>query len=229
VPAGLRILGDARALALAGAPSASDGAAVHLGDPVEPPAAGDVVWLPGPAPEDLPPGARVIATAGDGLWSRAPWPARDDLFELPPPDAPHALVVGDETLRAEVLDKIAGRGVSAAGADVLTAEDLARASAVALLDGPGLAPAVLAARRILVAPRSEVTFGLLPGTDHLAFGHADEVVQYLDAVLSFPLSFEPFAVLGAVAAERWRASLVYARLADELARDGATYPSARAD
>lgn len=73
---------------------------------------------------------------------------------------------------------------------------------------PADAPAVLAARRVLVAPRCATTFGLLPGTDHLAFSTHDDVVHYADAVLSFPGSFEPFRALGRIAAEPHRASLV---------------------
>jgi hypothetical protein len=75
---------------------------------------------------------------------------------------------------------------------------------------------VLAARRLLVAPRCEVTFGLLPGSDHLAFGTEDDVVSYIDAVLTFPHAFEPLTALGARTAERHRASVVYRRLAEEL-------------
>ncbi|MDQ3936715.1 MAG: hypothetical protein M3340_19010, partial [Actinomycetota bacterium] len=81
---------------------------------------------------------------------------------------------------------------------------------------PAEAPAVLAARRVLIAPRCATTFGLLPGTDHLAFSTHDDVVHYADAALSFPRSFEPFRVLGALAAERHRASVVHERLAAEL-------------
>jgi hypothetical protein len=229
----VRVRGDERALGLAGCPdSGPDGApAVHLGAPGAAVEDGDVIWFAGPAAE-APPGARVIATSGDGLWSRAPWPANDALFELPPADTPHALIVcPDDDRRGDVLEKLAARDLPVAGAPRLTAEDLASASAVALLGDadaatpeaplaatamPAEAPAVLAARRVLVAPRCAVTFGLLPGSDHLAFATEDDVVQYLHAVLSFPRSFEPFATLGAIAAARHRASTVYGRLAEEL-------------
>jgi hypothetical protein len=226
----MSVMGDPRAIELAGIESMPELPRIHLGEPAEEVVEGDVVWLPGPAPPERPAGARVIATAGDGLWSRAPWPARDELFQLPPPATPHALVVGDDGLRSEVLETLTSRGLPVTAVPLLTVDELARASVVALLDGLGAAPAVLAARRILVAPRTATTFGLLPGTDHLAFGTGYDAVQYLDAVLSFPLSFEPFAVHGAVAAERHRASLVYVRLAAELAAaDRAAYPDARAD
>jgi hypothetical protein len=226
----VRVLGDERALALAGLPDdPPDGAhTVHLGHTTGP---ADVVWLAAPPAEPLE--GRVIAPSGDDLWSRAPWPARDELFELPPPPEPCALVVGDDAeRRTEVVGKLEALGRPVAGAAALTVEDLARASVVALLgdagagtDGapwrattvPAEAPAVLAARRLLIAPRADTTFGLLPGTDHLAFATVEEVVQYADAALTFPASFEPFPVLGAVAAAPHRASLVYARLAADLA------------
>jgi hypothetical protein len=239
----LRILGDERALELAGlaapaqgAPGGPDGPTVHLGPTTEP---ADVIWLSTPHPGEgrTPDGgvtgpARVIATGGRGLWGRAPWPARDELFELPPPPAARALVVSaDPERRGQVLEKLAARGLPAAGATALSAADLAAASVVALLGDagaatpeapaaaaamPGEAPAVLAARRVLLAPRCQTTFGLLPGTDHLAFGTDDDVVQYADAVLTHPESFAPLQALGARTAERHRASLVYACLADEL-------------
>ena len=226
----MRVLGDERALALAGAPSADAGPAVHLGEAAgaEP---GDVVWLPGPARAAAPDGVLLVATSGEGLWSRAPWPARDELFELPAAD-PHALIVcADGERRERALEKLVARGRPATGAELLTAGGLAEASVVALLGPadaatpeepcaaaamPAEAPAVLAARRVLVAPRCATTFGLLPGTDHLAFATDDGALAYVDAVLSFPRSFEPFAVLGALTAERHRASTVYDRLAAEL-------------
>ena len=228
----LRISGDARALGLAGGPSAAEGPTLHLGEPLGPVEPGDLVWLPGPAPAKPPTGALVIATSGDGLWSRAPWPAADALFDLAPPDRPHALVVcADDENREQVLEKLAARDLPATGAAQLTAEDLAAASAVALLGPadaatpeapwaaaamPAEAPAVLAARRLLVAPRCATTFGLLAGSDHLALGTQDDAVQYLDAVLTFPRSLDPLTALGAITAERHRASTLYARLAEEL-------------
>ena len=230
----LPVRGSARALALAGpvGPGPSDGQlpTVHLGEPTEPPGPADVVWLPGAAPSPL--GARTIATGGDGLWSRAPWPAADALFELPLAPTPLALIAGgDEERRAYAADRLAERGLPVRAAELLSVEDLAAATVVALLGDAGAAtpeapwtagampaeaPAVLAARRVLIAPRCAATFGLLPGTDHLAFATGDEVIQYADAVLTYGDSFEPFRVLGARTAERHRASAVYARLADEL-------------
>ena len=191
----LRVLGDERALELAG--------------------------LPGDAPPDAP----------ELRLGPAPWPARDELFEFEPAPRPLVLVVGESS---EVADKLAARGLPVAHESDLTAAGLARASVVVLLGAadaatdqeplraaamPAESPAVLAARRVLIAPRCDTTFGLLPGTDHLAFSTADDAVQYADAVVSFPESFDPFRVLGAVAAEAHRASRVYARIAEELAAE----------
>jgi hypothetical protein len=81
---------------------------------------------------------------------------------------------------------------------------------------PAVAPAVLAARRLLIASRCATTFGLLPGSDHLAFATADDVLQYAEMLLAFPHSFAPLAALGSVAARPHRASLVYERVADAL-------------
>ena len=261
--ASVRVVGEARALALAGPPAGGTEAAspaVHLGAPGAEPAAGDVVWLPGPAaaaPAEAapagPPGAapagpaaaapppaaaappttRVIATSGDGLWSRAPWPASDALFDMPPAAEPAALVVcPDAERRAHVADALAARGLRVHAAAELTLEDLTGASAVALLGSadaatpdapwaaealPAEAPAVLAAGRLLAAPRCATAFGFLAGTDHLAFGTQDDVANYLDAALTHPPAFEPFGPLGRIAAERHRASVVFARLAAELA------------
>ena len=230
----LRVLGDERALGLAGAEAApAAGPAVHLGAPATEPAPGDVVWLAGPACEPAAGGVRLVATCGDALWARAPWPVRDELFGLAPAGEPSALVVcADDERRATVVEKLEARGRPVAAASLLSAGELARASVVALLGEadaptpasawsarsmPAEAPAVLAARRLLVAPRCEVTFGLLPGADHLAFGTEDDVVAYIDAVLTFPAAFELLPALGALAAERHRASVVYARLAADLA------------
>lgn len=230
----LRVLGDERSLALAGPPAAgSGGPAVHLGSPAGDTAPGDLVWLPGPAGDTASAGSRLIATAGDGLWSRAPWPVHDDLFDLASPATPSALVVcADDERRALVTDKLEALGLSALGAPLLTAADLGRASAVALLGDadaptpqapwtaralPAEAPAVLAAGRLLVAPRCAVTFGLIPGGDHLAFGKHEDAVGYLDSALRFPESFDLLTLMGRLVAERHRASVVYARLAAELA------------
>jgi hypothetical protein len=197
----------------------------------------DVRWR-GDAPAN---GAvRLIATAGDGLWSRAPWPVRDDLFELEPPgsDAGLLLVTDDEERDATLLEKLAGRGIATRTAPELSGEALAAAAAVAFPprpdgDGeyapgarqeaaPAAAFAALAARRALVAPRAAVTFGLHAGVDHLAASTDDDVVQWADALLGSPELLAPQLALGRIAAERQRASVVYARLVADLVAEPAT-------
>ena len=194
----------------------------------------DVRWLGGPlGPAPTPPGRRVIATSGEGLWSRAAWPVRDELFKLDPPDAGGDLLVvtGDQDLHGPLLEKLSGRGIRIAVADGLTADGLASAAAVAFPPAtqgdlgtsereeaiPAAAFAALAAGRPLIAPRVRVTFGLLPGVDHLAASADDEIVQYADALQAFPDVFVPLIALGRIAAERQRASTVYGRLVAELA------------
>ena len=86
--------GEPRALALAGLDGADGGPVVHLGAGGE---SADVVWREGTA--DGGDGPRVIAQAGAGLWRCAPWPVRDELFELAPPAERNVLVVGDESDR----------------------------------------------------------------------------------------------------------------------------------
>ena len=190
------------------------------------------------APDAVPDADVVLALepegiAADGaLWSRAAWPARDDLFGA------HAqgrglLVVGDEDRDTGLLAKLADRGIEFRVAASPSADDVLAAAVVAFPPAPGAkgkyvadalqdaiparAFAPLAARRPLILPRARTTFGLLPGVDHLAASTDDEVVQYADALLTHADAFWLQVALGAVAAERQRASVVYGRLAAELA------------
>jgi hypothetical protein len=140
-------------------------------------------------------------------------------------------VCDDDERRADLTGRLERLGRPVVSAARLTRADLAAASVVALLGDAGAAtdeapwqavampaeaPAVLAARRLLIAPRTAITFGLLPGTDHLAFSAVEDAAQYAETALTFPEAFEPFPVLGAVAAEPHRSSRVYARVAAEL-------------
>ena len=177
-------------------------------------------------------GQRVIAPTGEGLWSRAAWPVRDELFELDPPDpaADLLVVTSHEELHAGLVEKLTGRGIRLRTARELTADALAECAAVAFppvweddpLPGarqeavPAAVFGPLAARRPLIAPRAGLTFGLLPGVDHLAASTDDDVVQYADALQRFPDAFAPQVALGRVAAERQRASTLYGRLVEEL-------------
>lgn len=200
---------------------------------VEPPGGGEAdAILAGDNPV---PGDRVVATSGDGLWSRAAWPVRDELFDLPPP-VPGAgvLVITPYPDRdAPLLEKLAARGIPVTSRAELTAEALATAATVAYPPSPDpteeryvpghrqeALPATvfapLAAGRFLIAPRAHLTFGLLPGIDHLAASTDDDVVQYADTLHAFPSAFAPQAAFGRIAAERQRASVYYWRLAAEI-------------
>lgn len=166
-------------------------------------------------------GLRIHAGGAEPA-TRAPWPARDELFELAAALERRALVVGRGEAHADVVAKLEARGLPVAAAESLDAGDLAAATVVALVGGagsasgdgalPAEAPAVLASRRVLIAPRCPVTFGLLAGSDHLAFDTADDVVQYADTALTFPDSFDSFRALGAAVAAPHRASVVYGRI-----------------
>ena len=98
----------------------------------------------------------------------------------------------------------------------LTVAELQRA-AVVVLAGPLAAGAfaVLAAGRLLIAPRVTPAFGLLAGIDHLAYDSEREAAAYADAAVTFPDAFEPVSAMAALAAETQRASAVYGRLATE--------------
>jgi hypothetical protein len=188
-----------------------------------------------PAAADPTAGAgRLVATAGDGLWSRSAWPVRDDLFELAAagPAAGLLVVTDDEARDAALLEKLAGRGIAATTAAELSAEGLAGAAAVAFPPSadekgdyvpgarqealPAAAFAVLAAGRPLIAPRARTDFGVHAGVDHLAASTDDDVVQYADALRAMPEAFALQLALGRIAAERQRASVFYGRLLDEL-------------
>jgi hypothetical protein len=171
-------------------------------------------------------GARATTTAGELVWTSGVWPARDELFELPPP-APGGqvlVVAGDGERRASAAARLAERGIPVGDAERLTAAALRDASAVAFLPDeerelpmPPAAAAVLAAGRHLIAPRCSTTFGLLPGTDHLPASTEDDVVQYAHALHRFPDAMRPFTVFGRLSAQAHRASAVYLRLLSGLA------------
>lgn len=232
---GVHVKGPAgdRALAGEGGTEGGRGLVVLLGADTAPPASDDPVvrWLDH-APRSAPAARadeRLIAPAGDGLWSRRPVPAADALFGLPPALEPRtALLVGDrDGLRASLLEDAAERGLELPAADRLTVGALERADCVVLLDGePGtisaLAPAVLAARRIVISPRVEIAFGLQAPLDHLQFDAPERALDLVQSVLSQPTAFERMRIWGSLAAERHRASRVYAQLAiDVAAEEGA--------
>jgi hypothetical protein len=178
--------------------------------------------LPGDRAADL--RMRVAAPDGDEPHSRAALPVRDDLFDLPmAADGSFLVVSRDAERRDAVVDELVRGGTPGLGADSLTRDGLAGARVVAFLGEPGQrsipasAPAVLAARRLLVAPPAELTFGLEPGSDHLVAIEDQHVLEYAPIARGLGRSLETFTAFGRVTAELHRASVVYGRLALELA------------
>jgi hypothetical protein len=164
-------------------------------------------------------GARVVAPAGDGLWRRAPWPVRDDLFDMEPAADPRrVLVVGDG---GDVAERLRAIGAAVEQRPRLDVDSLRTAAVVVLLGGHGALAAqamcVLAARRVLVSDATEVTFGLQPGIEFLRAGFADEAVERANMAAVHPDAMASLRAYGARAAREHRASIVYPRLAADLA------------
>jgi hypothetical protein len=163
----------------------------------------------------------VIAQEGAGLWRRAPWPVRDDLFELALPAERNVLVVGDEVDRGKVsehLDVLDGRVL---GAGALDRDALEQAAVVVFAQSdrrplPAPAFAVLASQRILVVRNPSASFGLLRGIDHLAARTAAGAGELAAAAILHWDSFAAVRAFGTIAARPHRASAVYARLARDL-------------
>lgn len=170
-------------------------------------------------------GNRVVATTGEGLWRRQPWPANDRLFTTADADpSDGALVVGGSpATRAELVAKLGDTGVTVRDAQHLSADDL-EACAIVVFP-PRAAPlpvdamAVLAARRLLVTGRCSPAFGLRAGFTHLEAGFADHAVVNVAATLSHWDAFSTLRTWGAAAAGRHRASVVLPRLARDLVRE----------
>jgi hypothetical protein len=163
---------------------------------------------------DVPAARRV---GGEGAWRNAPKPAADALAGMSPGTG--VLVTGGPAdRRRSVLETLRERGVEAHGARRLDVEVLARAAVVALVGEPGAplegaALAVLAAGRVLVAPRAAPSFGLLAGSDHLAYESDEELVWCADVAATFPQAFDAVRAMAALAVEPHWASVVYARIA----------------
>ena len=225
------ILASEQDSALAGLPQATEAADADvvfaLGDEPLPDGVDPhrcVRWLEGAAAEGQP--VRTIAQAGSGAWRRAPWPARDDLFALPPAPAGGALVVSESDERRELLVRlISERGLAAAAAPRLTLDRLRQTAVVVFPTAPGeplpaAGPAVLAARRLLVTGPCDPSFGLIPDVDWFRAQDRGDLAQYVDTMLRHPQAFRTARALGARAAERHRASTVYERLAVDLELEG---------
>jgi hypothetical protein len=209
----------------------ADGVAVVFGDVPAPDARVVIRWLDrGPDNPVESSGARIVAPDGELAWRHAPWPAEDELFDLPAP-APDAGVLvagGTEERRAELEAAFAARASTGDPLPVrseaaLTREALEDAAAVILLPPgdasvalPAQAPSVLAARRLLVTPRADISFGFAAGIDHLAFARPEEAADLVESAHRVPYGYAPLRIWGAHAAERHRASAVYARLVAEL-------------
>lgn len=156
-----------------------------------------------------------VAPEGGGRLAAPLLPAADALFGWQPGPGDRVLVVGGgEERRAVVLYDLEQRGRVATGAEELTVAALQSAGVVVMLASaiPPLAPAVLAAGRILVAPRATPNYGLLPGIDHLACDDDGQAAAAADAAATAPEAFEPVRVRGRLAAERHRASAVHQRM-----------------
>lgn len=212
------VVADPVAAALAGAPDPGGppDVVVALDDTAVPAGvtAPVVRWWRGAAPGPRE-GERVIGTAGDGLWSRAPWPVRDEVFALAPPTAPgRVLLVGASD---DELAFARARGLTTDAVERLTLDALAAADVVMHGIGlgaplPGDALAVLAAGRLLVT-NAVPGFGLRPGIDHLAAEGISPACDIVEAALAAPGAFAALRRAGRLAAGRFRASDVYARLA----------------
>ena len=166
-----------------------------------------------------------LGQGDESPWRRAPWPAADALFTLELPRTPLvAVAVEGERRRAGLVGRLDGDADTIA-CQRLTPDALQQASVVIMAaDPPELFPArafaVLAARRVLVIDRMPTTFGLLDGRDHVQVRGDDEASQVALSVVRHPESFHWMRTLGALAAERQRASSVYPRLAADLALEG---------
>jgi hypothetical protein len=170
-------------------------------------------------------GERVVAPEGAGAWRRMAWPVADDVFGLDPaPEGAPALVAGGSAEdREAVADALEALGAGARAEPALTLDALRAAAVVVLLGGiealPAPAFAPLAARRVLVVPPRRRTFGLQPGVELFAADVPATLAERAHSALRHPGAFEAARALGAVAAERQRASALNARLAADL--DGA--------
>lgn len=223
----VELLADRPDAEVAGLPSGDrSGVLVALGDVSDERRQPLVRWLDRPVRPEERHEELVIAPAGEGLWRRAPWPAADALFDLPPASAAPALLIGSEPgLRDAVAERAAARGVSMRQAERLDAATLAGAGCVVLAESPGgalpsRACAVLAAGRLLITPRLRTTFGLEDALDHLEFADPDEAVTAAQAFADDPETFGRVVAWGRLKAEQQRASVVYARLAEDLRLQG---------
>jgi hypothetical protein len=162
----------------------------------------------------------IVATRGDGLWRRAPWPAADALFAAPAPSDRAAIHVvhPDERRRHEVGAKLAAHGLSPTLADRLRRAALLSAAVVVFLDDggfPALTPAACAAARLVILQRPTPLFGLQDGVECFV-ADDDGAVLVAQAAARAPQAFEAVGAMARLSAERHRASAVYERFALDL-------------
>jgi hypothetical protein len=186
-----------------------------------------LLWCEGrPGEHVASPPARLLAQDGEGLWRRAPWPVADAIFDLElPADPAVAVAVEDEKRRTRLVDRLTSDGAKTFECERLTPSVLRQSSVVIAASAsaslfPARAFAAAAARRVLVLDELPVSFGLLPGRDHVQARDDDEVCQAAMSVVRHPRAFHWMRSLGTIAAERQRSSLVYARLVTDLRLEG---------
>jgi hypothetical protein len=119
------------------------------------------------------------------------------------------LVVGERS--EALLALLEARGIHAKVADAPLADALADATVIVLAENqgeplPALAWEVLAAGRLLVAPRADPAYGLEPGIDHLAGGSDRELADMAALAATFPAAVEPLVAMGRLMAQRRSAS-----------------------
>ncbi len=136
-------------------------------------------------------------------------PANDELAALRPGAGILVAGAGLEAVAKDLRDQRMDFRV----APRVTVADLEWAGVV-VLDSLAAAFAVLAAGRLLVAPRARPSFGLLAGIDHLAYDDPREAAAYAAAAATFPQAFEPVRAMATLSVQ-W-ASAVYGRLATPL-------------
>jgi hypothetical protein len=194
-----------------------EGLTVAFGDAAAPDGGQHVVRF---APRPREPDELTVATHGERLWRRAPWPAADALFVAPAPaDSGAVLVVHpDEPRRREVGDKLTAHGLSPTLADRLRLAELLSAAVVVFLDDdsfPALAPAVCAAARVVIVQRPAPLFGLQDGVDCFV-ADDDRAVLLAQAAARAPQAFAAVGAMARLAAGAHRASAVYERFALDL-------------
>jgi hypothetical protein len=109
------------------------------------------------------------------------------------------LVVGERSKPLVAL--LQDRGIEVVAADAPAGDALASADVVVLAGEhgaplPDTAWGVLAAGRLLVAPRAVPAYGLQPGIDHLSGGSDRELADVAAVAATFPAAFEPVIAMG---------------------------------